>query len=88
MGCNCGKGSSSLVRQQTVTGLAGDSVLRESGAIAGRMRTRVRFFVSPPPEDQSADELMFGTLYEARAALAQREGWHLESRRVEVSSPE
>jgi hypothetical protein len=91
MGCNCGKGAAAraLVRQQTVTGSSGDSVLRDSGAIAGRMRSRVRFFVSPPPEDESGvEELAFGTLYEARAALALRDGWHLESRRVEVSPPE
>lgn len=88
MGCGCGKNARSLVRQQTVTGTAGDSVLRESGSIAGRMRSRVRFFVSPPPEDQSgAVELVFGTLHEARAALAERAGWHLESRRVEVQPP-
>ena len=42
----------------------------------------VRFFVVPPPEDGSSDELVFNTLYEARAALVGLDGWRLESRRV------
>jgi hypothetical protein len=75
MGCNCGKGAGAVRR--TTTGATGSSVVQ------GRMRSRVRFYVAPPPEDHTGDELVFDTLYEARAALRARTGWHLESRRTD-----
>lgn len=79
MGCNCGKKAGTVRR--TTTGAAGDSVVSASSP---RFRSRVRFFVVPPPEESDGvDELVFDTLYEARAALGAREGWRLETRRVE-----
>jgi hypothetical protein len=78
MGCNCGRSSNLVAR--TTTGAAGDSTIRTGQ----RLRTKVRFFVAPPPEE-SADELVYDTLYEARAAMRSRPGWRLESRRVEVT---
>lgn len=47
------------------------------------VRSRVRFFVSPPPE-VGGEALAFSTVYAARAALREHPGWHLESRRVPV----
>ena len=70
MGCNCGKRR----------GRVAQSAASES-APAGR--TRVRFFITAPPED-GGDELSFDTLYEARAALRSRSGWVLQARRVSV----
>lgn len=78
MGCNCGKGSGAVRR--TTNGAAGTS------AVPGRGQSRVRFYVAPPPEDHDGTELVFDTLYEARAALRSRPGWYLESRRVTVGS--
>lgn len=74
MGCNCGKKAGTVARSAAVTGSA--------PVASSRMRSMVRFFVVPPPEDGSSDELVFNTLYEARAALVGLDGWRLESRRV------
>jgi hypothetical protein len=70
MGCNCGKARRSGVAQPTATS-------------STSTRTRVRFFVVAPPE-VGEDELVFDTLYEARAAVRAREGWVLQARRVPV----
>lgn len=80
MGCNCGKNAGTVRQARTTTGAAGDSAVRQPRT---SMRSRVRFFVAPPPE-QGGDELVFDTLYEARAAARVREGWRVESRRVPV----
>ena len=75
MGCNCGKKAGTVRR-------AGDASVGSAPVQGARMRSFVRFFVVPPPEEGSDGELVFNTLYEARAALVVREGWRLESRRV------
>lgn len=45
--------------------------------------SRLRFFVTPPPEESSPEE-SFGTVFAARQRLAELPGWRLESRRVPV----
>ena len=76
MGCNCGRRAGGVRR--TVTGAAGDSATVQR---AGAARTRVRFYAVPAPEDEATDELVFDTLYQARAEVAAREGWRVEARR-------
>jgi hypothetical protein len=78
MGCNCGKRAGGVAR--TTTGAAGDSTTRRR--VAGR--TRVRFYAVPPPEDAVSEEIGFETLFEARRAVGQREGWRVDARREPV----
>lgn len=73
MACSCSKGRSARAMK-----------VAPADRTATRGPSRVRFFVSPPPESEGLEEQMFTTVYAAREFLRENAGWFLQTRRVPV----